>query len=141
MLKFGQIIDLSILSKVGVDEGAAALRKRLKSLERSSVTRLSEWDQRIQAANDELAAITQQNTRWLERVAQLTKAQYDLEDQLNATTRNVHVADTRPTDEKENNERRQLLQLVQIQEKEIDSLKAEIHVLRRKGGHVFHSVG
>ncbi len=40
-------------------------------------------------------------------------------------------------DEKSDNDRRQLLQLVHIQEKEIDALKAEIHVLRRKGGHVY----
>jgi hypothetical protein len=40
-------------------------------------------------------------------------------------------------DEKSESERVQLLQLVQIQEKEIDALKAEIHVLRRKGGQIY----
>jgi len=137
MLKFGQIIDLSILAKVGVDEGAADLRRKLKGLEAGSVQKLSEWDKKIQDAKDELAKITAQNTRWLERVANLTKAQYDLEDQLNTTTKNVHVADSSPVDEKSDSDRRQLLQLVHIQEKEIDALKAEIHVLRRKGGHVY----
>ena len=86
-----------------------------------------------------LRQITQQNTRWLERVAELTKTQYDLEDQLNSSTKNVHVADTSPLDERSDQERRQLLALVQQQEKEIDALKAEIHVLRRKGGHVYLS--
>jgi len=137
MLKFGQIIDLSILAKVGVDEGAAELRRKLKNLEAGSVQKLNEWDKKIQDAKDELAKITAQNTRWLERVASLTKAQYDLEDQLNTTTKNVHVADSSPIDEKSDSDRRQLLQLVHIQEKEIDALKAEIHVLRRKGGHVY----
>jgi hypothetical protein len=137
MLKFGQIIDMSILEKVKEDESAKVLRDRLQALEASSVQRVSEWDQKIQGARDELARITQENTQWLERVAQLTKAQYDLEHQLNATTKNVHIADTRPSDEKENSERRQLLGLVQVQEREIDALKAEIHVLRRKGGHVY----
>lgn len=112
MLKFGQIIDLSILAKVGEDEGAAELRRKLKNLESSSVRKLSEWDIKIREAKDELAEITQQNTRWLERVAKLTKAQYDLEDQLNSTTKNVHVADSNPADEKSDNDRRQLLQLV-----------------------------
>lgn len=137
MLKFGQIIDLSILAKVGVDEGAAELRRKLKNLEAGSVQKLNEWDKKIHDAKDDLAKITSQNTRWLERVANLTKAQYDLEDQLNNTTKNVHVADTSPIDEKSDSDRRQLLQLVHIQEKEIDALKAEIHVLRRKGGHVY----
>lgn len=137
MLKFGQIIDLSILAKVGVDEGAAELKRKLKLMENSSVVKLTEWDKKIQDAKDELAKITQQNTRWLERVAKLTKAQYDLEDQLNTTTKNVHVADNSGGDVGADNDRRQLLQLVHIQEKEIDALKAEIHVLRRKGGHVY----
>jgi WD40 repeat protein len=137
MLKFGQIIDLSILAKVGVDEGAAELKDKLQKLEAQSVHKLMEWDVKIQESRDELALITQQNTRWLERVGQLTKAQYDLEDSLNQTTKNVHVADSSPSDEKSDGDRRQLLQLVHIQEKEIDALKAEIHVLRRKGGHVY----
>jgi WD40 repeat protein len=137
MLKFGQIIDLSILEKVGVDQDATDLRNKLKQLELNSVTKLSDWDKKIQMAKDELSRVTQMNTQWLEKVASLTKAQYDLEDQLNTTTKNVHVADTNPLDERAEEERAQLLDLVQIQEKEIDALKAEIHVLRRKGGHVY----
>ncbi len=63
--------------------------------------------------------------------------QYELEDKLNTTTKNVHVTDSSPVDEKSEQERTQLLQLVQIQEREIEALKAEIHVLRRKDGHVY----
>jgi len=81
--------------------------------------------------------VTALNTRYLERVADLTKTQYQLEDQINTTTKNVHVTDSSPIDEKSETERAQLLQLVQIQEKEIDALKAEIHVLRRKNGHIY----
>ena len=137
MLKFGKIIDLSILAKVGVDHGAAELRAKLNVLEQSSQRKLQEWDHKITSAKDDLAQITQQNTQWLERVSTLTKAQYELEDQLNSTTSSVHVSDGSAGDEKSDSDRRQLLQLVHIQEKEIDALKAEIHVLRRKGGHVY----
>ena len=123
--------------QVGVDEGAAELRKRLRALEEHSVKQLSDWDQKIEDNKDELAQITKKNTMWLERVAKLTKAQYDLEDQLNGSTKNVHVTDSRPADQQADADRQQLLQLVHVQEKEIDALKAEIHVLRRKGGHVY----
>lgn len=137
MLKFGQIIDLNILEKVGADDGAGELRTKLQQLESSSVSRLSEWDARIAEGQDELARITEQNTRWLDKVAKLTRAQYDLEDVLNNTTKNVHVADSSPLDDQSDMERRQLLELVQLQEREVDALKAEIHILRRKGGHVY----
>lgn len=136
-LKFGQIIDLSILEKVGEDDGAKELNARLHELEEMSIQKVIEWDRKLQDARDDLANITQENTAWLERVAQLTKTQYDLEDRLNSTTKSVHLADTTSADENAEAERQQLLQLVQLQEKEIDALKAEIHVLRRKGGHVY----
>jgi predicted nucleic acid-binding Zn-ribbon protein len=60
-------------------------------MEDGSVRELTDWDRKIQECKDELAEITRQNTAWLERVAKLTKAQYDLEDQLNTTTKNIHV--------------------------------------------------
>lgn len=137
LLKFGQTVDLAILEKVNVDEGAADLKQKLKKLENTSVAELAHWDQKISAAKDQLAQVSQLNTQYLERVAQLTEQQYSLEDQLNTTTKNVHVTDSSPVDEKSEGERAQLLQLVQIQEKEIDALKAEIHVLRRKGGQIY----
>lgn len=137
MLKFGQIIDLNILEKVGVDEGAEDLKQKLKTLEASSVSKLDEWEEKLNEASDELSRVTSENTMWLEKVSRLTKAQYELEDQLNTTTKNVHVADSSPLDDQADMERRQLLELVQLQEREIDALKAEIHVLRRKGGHVY----
>ncbi len=65
-------------------------------MEKAAIRKVGEWDTKIQEAKDELGQITQQNTRWLEKVASLTKAQYELEDQLNSTTKNVHVADTGP---------------------------------------------
>jgi hypothetical protein len=34
-------------------------------------------------------------------------------------------------------ERNRLIQLVKLQAKEVDALKAEINMLRRKGGHIY----
>jgi hypothetical protein len=133
-IKFGQKIDLNILTKAGADQGTEELRARLKQytsplfsllfffvlpfsvymlffssyphphplspllslsslirLERESSEDLSDWDKRIQQAKDQLHSVSSANTKWLERVAQLTKQQYDLENQLNNTTKNVHV--------------------------------------------------
>ena len=64
MLKFGQIIDLSILAKVGVDEGALELRRKLQNLENASVRKLNEWDHRIAEAKDQLSEVTANNTKW-----------------------------------------------------------------------------
>ncbi len=137
ILKFGEVIDLDILAKVGDDPATASLKDQLKTLEARSVRRLSKWDERVAAAKDELAQVTMQNTRWLERVAKLTEAQYQLESQLNKSTMSVHVTDSSPVDEQASAERRELLHLVQLQEKELESLKSEVHRLRTKGGRVY----
>ena len=90
------------------------MRKRLRALEEHSVKQLADWDQKIEDNKDELAQITKKNTMWLERVAKLTKAQYDLEDQLNGSTKNVHVTDSRPADQQADADRQQLLQMLRL---------------------------
>jgi len=47
------------------------------------------------------------------------------------------VADNGPTEARARREREQLAQLIQLQESELNALKAEIHVLRRKSGHIY----
>ena len=49
----------------------------------------------------------------------------------------VSVADQGPAQQKSLEERNRLVQLVKLQAKEVDALKAEINMLRRKGGHVY----
>ena len=66
--------------------------------------------------------------------------QYELESRLNSSTKNVHVGDTGPMDAKAHDERAQLIELVKRQANDIEALKAEIHILRRKGGHVYAAI-
>lgn len=137
MLKFGQKIDLEVLARVGDDSAAEEHKRQVREAEIKSVKRLADCDKRVAAAKDELSKVTLENTRWLERVAKLTQAQYRLEHQLNKSTKSVHVTDSSPVDEQSDAEKRELLQVVQAQEKELDALKAEIHVLRSKGGRLY----
>ena len=68
------------------------------------------------------------------QVASLFERQHALETSLNAKQA--------PTAQKEHGggeskERGSLVQLVKIQAKEVEALKLEINMLRRKGGHVY----
>lgn len=137
ILKFGQVIDLNVLEKVGADTEAEELSVKLTELEALSLRKVQMWERKIRAMKEQLADVTQQNTIWLERVALLTHAQYDLEDELNSTTRGMHVAGTDNSEQISKQEKYRLLDLVQKQEDELDALKSEIHVLRRKGGQVY----
>ena len=73
------------------------------------------------------------SARTLAQVASLFERQHALEQSLNAkqTAPQAKEAGT------ERKERTSLVQLVKIQAKEVEALKLEINMLRRKGGHVY----
>lgn len=80
----------------------------------------------------------QMNTQLLETVGELTAAQYELEGRLNASTAVVQIGLAEGVgDEEERREKEELINLVEMQEREIEALKAEMGVLRRKGGHMY----
>ena len=83
-----------------------------------------------------LLQATLENTQLLEKIADLSQKQFKLEKELNSTGSQMHVADQGPLIKNEIEERNRLVQLVKLQAKEVDALKAEINMLRRKGGHV-----
>ena len=80
---------------------------------------------------------TQANTALLESIAALSQKQFKLEKELNSSSGQLHVNDRGPLIKNEVEERNRLVQLVKLQAKEVDALKAEVNMLRRKGGHVY----
>lgn len=139
MLKFGQEVDLEVLEKMSVNKTAEELKQQLKKLEGKNSRELKAWQVQIDEAAAELASVTKQNTEKLERVAELTSAQHRLEKELNSTQSRM-VAEVGPSKEKMKAEREQLVSLVKLQAREMEALKAEINMLRRKGGHVYTPV-
>ena len=80
---------------------------------------------------------TKDNTNLLKRVADLSDTQQRLERSLNKSQQSVHSTDAGPAKTREAEERRQLIMLAQLQAQEMDAFKAEINMLRRKGGHLY----
>ncbi|MEM8709793.1 MAG: amidohydrolase family protein [Planctomycetota bacterium] len=136
MLKFGQLIDLDVLDRMGANKNAEDMKANLVRQEEAHAAELRQWDRRIEQANLELSRMTAENTECLTRVATLTRRQKELETQL-ASAQTTLFTDSAAARRKEIRERDRLVQLVNAQAKSIDALKAEIQMLRRKGGHVF----
>jgi len=83
---------------------------------------------------------TKVNTETLTKIASLSSRQFDLERKLGAgisTHGGSTVLDSAQMIRIEVEERNRLVALVKLQGREIDALKAEINLLRRKGGHVY----
>lgn len=136
-LKLGRIIEPELLERMSNNQTASELKEKLDALEEESERQVAEWEAKLEEAKSELAKITRENTTRLEQVGELTKRQYSMEEKLNVSTKNVHVGDTGPLEAKAAAERFQLVELVKKQANDIEALKAEIHILRRKGGHVW----
>ena len=128
-----------MLEKMSVNKTAEDLRAQLKELEKANAKELRAWKKQMDEAAAELSAATKQNTEKLQRVAELTAAQHRLERELNSTQSRM-VAEVGPSKGKMKAEREQLVSLVKLQAREMEALKAEINMLRRKGGHVYTPV-
>jgi hypothetical protein len=136
MLKFGQLIDLSVLDRMGSNKGAEDLKEALKKQEVQHQLEIDEWNQKIEQAQLELTEVTKHNTACLAAVADLTHTQKQLEGVLN-NTQGTLFNDPMAQRRKEIQERDRLVQVVNKQAKNIESLKQEIQVLRMKGGQVY----
>jgi len=137
MLKFGQEVDLDALSKRSVNKTGEVLEAKCRKIELRQMREMSEAQAKIRAAQFELSDMTKENTMRLARLADLTADQHRLEMSLNATQGQLSGGENSAGAGMDEEEKQRLVQLVRLQEREINALKAEINLLRMKGGHVY----
>ena len=137
MLKFGQEVDLDALSKRSVNKTAEMLEVKCRKIELRQMRELSHAQETIRGAQFELSDVTKENTMRLARLADLTADQHRLEMSLNATQGQLAGGESTMGLGMDEEEKQRLVQLVRLQEREINALKAEINLLRMKGGHVY----
>ena len=137
MLRFGQTIDLEAMDKVSTNKTLVELNDNIRSLEIKHDSEQRRKRREMQIVQERLLQGTQDNTATLEVIAERTHTQHRLEHELNATSAGGSSSDDNGSMRKEMEERNRIVQLVKLQAKEVDALKAEINMLRRKGGHVY----
>lgn len=102
------------------------------------VAQLSKLKRAVKTKQQELMQHTVANTTMLKEISALTDRMHRLEKGLNTTaTAGEPVSNNDPAAKKDAEERRKLVHLVRLQAREVDALKAEILMLRRKGGHIY----
>ena len=138
MLKFGQLVDLDKLEQMAENTQLDGLKAKVRAVENRQQRELTALDSSIKEAQHEYAEATRENTMRLQRLADLTDQQHTLEMALNSTQGQLSAAeDTSRSAGMDEQEKQRLVQLVRLQEREINALKAEINLLRMKGGHVY----
>ena len=82
--------------------------------------------------------VTHANTQKLSKIGDLTERMHSLQLALDAGTDESNIVSAEdPSASKDARERRKLVHLVRLQAREVDALKTEINLLRRKGGHMY----
>ena len=90
---------------------------------------------RVRKAQEELIGMTQENTTILREIGGLSREQRALEEDMNPTV--ADGADDEYESMKQQREQDRLIAVVKLQARQVDALKAEIAMLRTKGGHVY----
>lgn len=140
LLKFGQRVNLELLEDVAVDRETEELKAQLKAEE-------IRWERELQKQSDKLSSLKQQqqqriaeNTACLKDLGSFRAEQRDLEDALKQSAGKIVAKMTGGSKVATAADRAHLKDLVVAQQQEIDALKNEIAMLRRKGGHVYTPV-
>eukprot|EP01012_Entosiphon_sulcatum_P026263 TRINITY_DN3167_c0_g1_i1.p1 TRINITY_DN3167_c0_g1~~TRINITY_DN3167_c0_g1_i1.p1 ORF type:complete len:1748 (+),score=500.61 TRINITY_DN3167_c0_g1_i1:141-5384(+) len=140
LLKFGQKIDLERLENVSVDRKTEELKEELKIEEAKLEAELKKWDVKLEETKSRQAGITDENSQMLRTLGTLRQDQQKLEDILNMSQNKILQRMTGGSKVASATDRKKLKELVIAQQQEIDRLKSEMAMLRRKGGHVYTPV-
>ncbi|ORZ38937.1 hypothetical protein BCR44DRAFT_1284366 [Catenaria anguillulae PL171] len=135
MLKFGRIVDLDRLEKMGVNKAAEDLRVQIAEKERQQARELEAWDHKISELKKRLTAAVVENTKQLEAIYELTVKRKTLEQALD-TEQTAVLSQYGGPSRQEIEEQNRLISTVQRQAQEIEELKVELTDLLRKPGPV-----
>jgi hypothetical protein len=145
LLKFGQIIDLDVLDRAGTDAAEAAAARKVAAIETGHAEELAHLTTERRRLQGSLIQETGKNTALLQEIAAHSARQLNLEKDLNRGSSSGSQSggggsswgDTGPIIRRQVEERNRLVSLVKLQARELDTIRGEINLLRRKGGYSY----
>eukprot|EP00658_Telonema_sp_P-2_P009444 TRINITY_DN13532_c0_g1_i3.p1 TRINITY_DN13532_c0_g1~~TRINITY_DN13532_c0_g1_i3.p1 ORF type:complete len:599 (-),score=227.44 TRINITY_DN13532_c0_g1_i3:340-2136(-) len=140
LLKFGQRVDLDALESVAVDRQTEELKEQLKMEELQWEKALRKEDVKLGTLRHDHQSRIGENTMLLKDLGHMRLEQQDLETHLTQSSGGVVGKMAGGSKVATVADRSHLKDLVVAQQTEIDMLKNEIAMLRRKGGHVYTPV-
>ena len=140
MLRFGNLVDLDSLEVSGPSAQVLELQNKFHKQEQRCNQKKEEAEADLQKTQRELTQCIQRNTNLLNLIRSLGEEQLDLNRKLDGTNKAIFV-------DEDNEEKRKIQQKKELfkaqlegQAKEIDILKTEINLYKRKGGHIYTKV-
>jgi len=137
-LKYGRLVSLEVLDLNNTSNAETlALKVKLDKLSAEYKHRHSACDKKLHSAKANLKTLIEQNTKEVEALSMLKARQNALKRELDKILDIDVIKDSAPSDQKRNRELQKLVEVAKTQANEIDVLKAEIHMLQRKGGMLY----
>eukprot|EP01060_Flectonema_neradi_P013772 TRINITY_DN2049_c2_g1_i1.p1 TRINITY_DN2049_c2_g1~~TRINITY_DN2049_c2_g1_i1.p1 ORF type:complete len:1746 (+),score=479.29 TRINITY_DN2049_c2_g1_i1:57-5294(+) len=140
LLKFGQRVDLESLEDVSVDRQTEELKEKLRQEEIHWEKAMRIQVQALKKFKEQQQQVISTNSQLLRELAELNQEQQRLEEHLNVSQSKILTRMAGGSRVATTADRSNLKDLVVMQQREIDTLKSEIAMLRRKGGHVYTPV-
>ena len=140
MLRFGNIVDLDSLEVSGPSQVVLDLQNKFHKMEQRCNLKKEEAEADLASTQRELTQAITRNTNLLDMIKVLGKNQLTLNRQLDSNNKNIF--DNEDEEEKRNIQMKKDLFRAQLesQAKEIDILKTEINLYKKKGGHIYTKV-
>ncbi|XP_069800651.1 cilia- and flagella-associated protein 44 isoform X2 [Dendropsophus ebraccatus] len=135
MMKFGRLVDLEALQTLSVNTGLEELKMKSAQRQEEMDREIAQWEITVMETKRSLMEITREQTKKLERLNELLTEKKSIEAKLDARQTVVGEEFQGPR-KADIQERQKLLQLVEIQAEEMESLKEEILLLSKKGGNI-----
>mmetsp|Transcript_16251 Transcript_16251/g.13879 ORF Transcript_16251/g.13879 Transcript_16251/m.13879 type:complete len:223 (+) Transcript_16251:1276-1944(+) len=142
MLRFGDVMNLEVLDSLVPTQEVLRKREEFKKEERECEKKVEESRLKFLAAKKTLLEEKKENTRILRKITKLGEEQMRLNKNLDSTNKGLFKDDGGDDDRKSNltKEKGHLIELVKFLAKEIEDLKTEIGLFKKKGGHIYTMV-
>merc|ERR1712048_151715 len=139
-LKYGRLVPLEVLdagTNMHSNQEQVVLAEQLEQIKKTYKQKLNAMDAKVKQSKENLKNAIMCNTAKVEKMTNLKRLRAALCTELSSILDIDVIADSAPSDEKRNRELQKLVQVAKTQANEIDVLKAEIHLLQRKGGMLY----
>ncbi|XP_071995060.1 cilia- and flagella-associated protein 44 isoform X2 [Engystomops pustulosus] len=135
MMKFGRLVDLEALQTLSVSTNLEELKMKSAQRQEEMDQEIAQWEIKVLETRRSLMETTREQTKKLERLNELLYEKKTIEAKLDARQTVVGEEFQGPR-RADIQERQKLLQLVEMQAEEMESLKEEIILLSKKGGNI-----
>ena len=140
MLRFGNLVDLDSLEVSGPSQVVLDLQAKFAKVDQRCYLQKEEAESELQKTQRDLTECIQKNTYFLNGIRELGEQQQALQKKLDGTNKAIFVDEDNEEKRKLQEKREKYKEVLRKQAEDINKIKNEINLYKRKGGHIYTKV-